>query len=231
MKDKSIKQLEKNIHSIQEKVTKHEKEKAKIVAVTKTVSTDVMKQMHQLGLNVFGENRANVLEEKLEVLQDIKDEIEWHFIGRLQTRPVRKIINQIDYLHSLDRLSLAKEIQKRAEHTIKCFVQVNVSGEESKTGLSPNELQSFITELAKFDKIEVVGLMTMAPIDATDEELHKQFSTLKQCQLQIEKLNLMHAPCHELSMGMSRDYLIALEEGATTIRIGTAFYQGIEDKG
>lgn len=198
-----------------------------LVAVTKTVTPDIMRTLFQNGVHHFGENRANVLVEKQVALADIDNELVWHFIGRLQSRQVKTIINQIDYLHSLDRLSLAKEVQKRAKSTVKCFVQVNISGEESKAGFSPDQLNEAIKALSQYDKVQVVGLMTMAPYDATEAELRQQFQTLKTLQLDIMNQQHPHALCTEVSMGMSRDFSIALQEGASFIRIGSAFFEGV----
>ena len=124
----------------------------------------------------------------------------WHFIGSLQTRKVKEIINEIDYLHSLDRLSLAKEIQKRADKKVKCFIQVKTSSEESKQGLAIEETVSFIQSLQELDKIEVVGLMTMAPFTEEEEEIRRCFKTLRMLQTEVQELELLHAPCKELSM-------------------------------
>ena len=119
----------------------------------------------------------------------------WHFIGSLQTRKVKEIINEIDYLHSLDRLSLAKEIQKRADKKVKCFIQVKTSSEESKQGLAIEETVSFIQSLQELDKIEVVGLMTMAPFTEEEEEIRRCFKTLRMLQTEVQELELLHAPC------------------------------------
>lgn len=198
-----------------------------LIAVTKTVSDKVIRALYQMGVSHFGENRPQILAEKAVELQDLK-EIQWHFIGRLQTRQVKTILPYVSYIHSLDRLSLAQEIQKRATQQVKCFVQVNVSGEATKTGLSVDETMSFIEQLQEFSMIQVVGLMTMAPFNYSQEELHRDFKKLKQLQETVVAQNWQHAPCRELSMGMSQDYLIALEEGATFIRVGTAITQGVE---
>src|SRR5690606_13849329 len=128
----------------------------------------------------------------------------------------------VDYIHSLDRLSLAKEINKRANKTINCFVQVNVSGEESKHGLSPEDTIPFIESLQQYSNIRVIGLMTMAPHTKDEMILRSCFKNLRQLQKDIQLLSLNNAPCRELAMGMSNDYEIAIEEGATYIRIGTA---------
>ena len=132
---------------------------------------------------------------------------------------------QIDYFHALDSLSLAKEIQKRATKVIRCFVEVNITGEESKHGFRKEDVLPFIQELADLDKIQIVGLMTMAPFGASEEVLHATFRELKELQMTVNEKHLSFAPCTELSMGMSNDFPIAVEEGATFIRIGTALFR------
>ncbi|WP_414053980.1 YggS family pyridoxal phosphate-dependent enzyme [Macrococcus equi] len=192
-------------------------QQVEVIAVTKYVSIERAQEATQAGITHLGENRIEGFNEKGEHIQGVT----MHFIGSLQTRKVKEVINQIDYLHSLDRMSLAKEIQKRADKKVKCFIQVNVSGEESKHGIAASEVQTFTQNLAEYDNIEVVGLMTMAPLEASEEEIRHYFKQLKKLQLEINQLALPHAPCTELSMGMSNDYKIAIEEGATFIRIGT----------
>lgn len=191
----------------------------KIIAVTKYVSVDRALEAVEAGICHLGENRDEGL---LDKFLKIKNKATWHFIGSIQTRKVKSVISNVDYIHSLDRMTLAEEINKRASQPIKCFVQVNVSGEDSKHGISPNEVKSFIEKLKDFPNINVVGLMTMAPFTEEEEILRSCFKTLKLLQLQIANENWKHAPCKELSMGMSNDFKIAIEEGATMIRIGTA---------
>ena len=140
----------------------------------------------------------------------------------MQTRKVRDVINHVDYFHALDRESLAKEIEKRAEDKVNCFVQVNVSGEESKHGLTSHETIEFIKGLEKYSKINVIGLMTMAPFVEDEDVLRNCFKKLRQLRDEVKELNLDYAPCEYLSMGMSNDYKIAIEEGATHVRIGTS---------
>ena len=146
-------------------------------------------------------------------------------IGSLQRRKVKDVINFVDYFHALDSVKLAQEIQKRAEHPIKCFLQVNISGEESKHGFAPDELDDVLAEIAQLDKIEIVGLMTMAPFEASQEELQDIFSKTHQLQKQLEKKQLKNMPISELSMGMSRDFEVAIANGATYVRIGTSFFK------
>ncbi len=194
-------------------------EDIKVIAVTKYVSSERTQEAINAGIEHIGENRIEGVHEKQST---INGQAIWHFIGSLQTRKVKDVITQIDYIHSLDRLSLAQEIQKRASETVRCFVQVNVSGEESKHGLSPEAVLPFVKELEQFDKIRVVGLMTMAPFTEDEQILRTCFKKLKDLRVEVSKLNLSNAPCEELSMGMSNDFEIAIEEGSTFIRVGTA---------
>lgn len=190
-----------------------------IIAVTKEVDVNRTEEAIEAGLVHLGENRPEGLLNKLD---SIKSDVSWHYIGSLQTRKVKQVIDQIDYLHSLDRLSLAEEIEKRATKQVKCFVQVNVSGEESKHGLTKEQALDFVKQLEQFSKIEVVGLMTMAPFTEDETTIRQVFKQLKQLQQEVSQLNIPNVPCTELSMGMSNDYEIAVEEGATFVRIGTA---------
>jgi len=193
----------------------------KLIAVTKYVSSERTQEAINAGIEHIGENR---LEGLLKKREEVSGNVQWHFIGSLQTRKVKDIIDYVDYIHSLDRLSLAKEIQKRAKKPISCFVQVNASGEESKHGLEPSKVIPFIKSLRSenLDLIKVVGLMTMAPFTEDEKVLRNCFQTMKKLQDEVKSLNLEHAPCRELSMGMSNDFKLAIEEGSTFIRIGTA---------
>lgn len=194
-----------------------------LIAVTKTVDIQTTSELIDLGQVHIAENRADKFLAKQAALPS-KD-IVWHYIGNLQRRKVKEVINEVDYFHALDSLRLADEIQKRANHVIKCFVEVNVSGEESKHGFALEEVRDFILSLENHEFIRVVGLMTMAPFDSTSQQQHEIFKQLKQKQLEIEALNLSYAPCHDLSMGMSNDYEIAVMEGATYVRVGTALFK------
>lgn len=189
-----------------------------VIVVTKYVTIDRAKEAYEAGLKNFGENR---IEGFLEKKKHLPDDAIMHFIGSLQTRKVKDIINEIDYLHALDRLKLAKEIEKRAENVVKCFVQVNVSGEESKHGMSPDDVIPFIQELKDFKHIEIVGLMTMAPLTEDKIKLRQYFNQLRLLKEKVQSLNLSYAPCTELSMGMSNDFNEAILEGASYVRIGT----------
>ena len=216
--------IEENLLYIQKQIVNAKQrantdQKVNIIAVTKEVDIARTKEAIEAGLTNLGENRPEGLMNKL---QSINSNVSWHYIGSLQTRKVKQVINDIDYLHSLDRLSLAEEIEKRATKAVKCFIQVNVSGEESKHGLTKQQALDFVKQLEQFSKIIVVGLMTMAPFTEDETVIRQVFKQLKQLQQEMSQLNIPNVPCTELSMGMSNDYEIAVEEGATFVRIGTA---------
>ncbi|MBB6455043.1 hypothetical protein HNQ94_003537 [Salirhabdus euzebyi] len=205
---------------IEEACKKHGRntEEVNIIAVTKYVSIDRAKQAVEAGVVDLGENRVEGFQSKYDALGN---RAKWHFIGTLQSRKVKDIIEQVDYVHSLDRLSLAKEINKRATRKISCFIQVNVSGEESKHGMDPENVLTFVEKLKAYENIQVVGLMTMAPFTEDESLLRNCFRSLRQLRDNVRELGLEYAPCAYLSMGMSNDFPIAVEEGATHIRIGT----------
>ncbi|WP_165329378.1 YggS family pyridoxal phosphate-dependent enzyme [Streptococcus tangpeifui] len=194
-----------------------------IIAVTKYVNSQVAEQLVDLGVKHIGENRVDKFLDKYQALKD--RDVTWHLIGTLQRRKVKDVINLLDYFHALDSLKLAAEIQKRADHTIKCFLQVNISGEESKHGFDPAEVDSILEELAAFDKLEIVGLMTMAPIDASDQELDEIFKQTNDLRQRLKERNIKNMPFDDLSMGMSRDFPIAISNGSTFVRIGTSFFK------
>lgn len=194
-----------------------------VIAVTKYVDVATTEALVKTGIQHIGENRVDKFLEKYQALNGY--DLNWHLIGSLQRRKVKDVINLVDYFHALDSVKLAQEIQKRAEHPIKCFLQVNISGEESKHGFAPDELDDVLAEIAQLDKIEIVGLMTMAPFEASQEELQDIFSKTHQLQKQLEKKQLKNMPFSELSMGMSRDFEVAIANGATYVRIGTSFFK------
>ncbi|OTN77266.1 YggS family pyridoxal phosphate enzyme [Enterococcus sp. 8G7_MSG3316] len=222
--------ISENLHKIQQEIqdscalVSRQASEVRLVAVTKSVDTETTRILLEAGAEDCAENRVEQLLSKKQALKDYPH-VKWHFIGNLQRRKVKSIINEIDYFHALDSLRLAQEIQKRAEQPINCFVEVNVSQEASKQGIAVEEVEGFIHDLASLDQIRVVGLMTMAPLDASSSQRHQLFKTLKQIQQRIADLQLTHAPCLETSMGMSNDFPEAIQEGATFIRVGTALFQ------
>ena len=168
-------------------------------------------------------NSENKFLEKYQTLKEFP--VTWHLIGTLQRRKVKEVIPFVDYFHALDSFKLAQEIQKRTDHVIKCFLQVNISGEESKHGFSKEELLELLPDLAQLDQIEYVGLMTMAPFEADSDELKQIFKKTQELQAEIREKQIPNMPMTELSMGMSRDYKEAIQFGSSFVRIGTAFFK------
>lgn len=194
-----------------------------LLAVTKTVDFDRIDKSIEDGITDIGENKV---QEILKRMDYYEDKVNYHFIGSLQRNKVKDIIGKVKLIHSVDSLRLAKEIDKRAknEEIIQdCLLQVNVSKEESKSGVYIEDLDDFVYNILQLDNIRIKGFMTMAPFDATDEELHKIFRTLKENFDEINKkyeaLNMEY-----LSMGMTGDFEIAIEEGANIIRVGSGIY-------
>ena len=194
-----------------------------VIAVTKYVDVQTAEALLPLGVRHIGENRVDKFLEKYQALKDYP--VTWHLIGTLQRRKVKEVIPFVDYFHALDSLKLAQEIQKRTDHVIKCFLQVNISGEESKHGFSKEELLELLPELAKLDQIEYVGLMTMAPFEADSDELKEICKDTQALQAEIREKQIPNMPMTELSMGMSRDFKEAIQFGSTFVRIGTAFFK------
>ena len=195
----------------------------KIIAVTKYVDSSIAKDLIKTGIEHIGENRVDQFLEKHQALANLN--LTWHLIGSLQRRKVKDIINYVDYFHALDSVKLAAEIQKRANKPIKCFLQVNVSKEESKHGFMVEDVNQAIETIKEYDKIELVGLMTMAPFRADQDQLKDIFSKTHALQKELSELGLANMPFTELSMGMSGDYQEAIANGSTFVRIGTAFFK------
>ena len=211
--------IKENVLKVREKLSKYPD--VKLVAATKYMNIQETESLIKEGVTALGENRTDMFLEKYEALKDYN--VEWHFFGCLQTRKIRDVVNKIDYLHSLDRMSLANELNKRLEEPLNCFIQVNISEEPNKQGIPANKVKTFVKQLEKYEKIRVVGLMCIAQLTFDDEILINSFKKMKKIQTEVEKMNLPYAPCHELSMGMSNDYELAIKEGATTVRLGRIF--------
>lgn len=197
----------------------------KLISVTKTVDIDKVEEAIEAGSLDAGENKPQELARKYDVLGN---KIRWHQIGSLQTNKVKYIIDKVCMIHSLDREGLAEEIDKRASkinRVIDCLVQVNISGEESKHGMTREEVEPFIRLVSeKYHNIKIKGLMTMAPFDAERDEIRKVFRNLKELSEEINNMNIENVDMTELSMGMTNDFEIAIEEGATMVRVGTAIF-------
>lgn len=196
-------------------------EEIQIIAVTKYTTMKTVEQVLLSGIGHVGESRTQEAQSKWEAFHPRGT---WHFIGHLQTNKVKDVIGKFEYIHSLDRLSLMKEIEKKAADlnvVVNCFIQVNVSGEESKQGLSPEALFSFAQEVSRMKQIRVVGLMTMAPYELDAEATRPVFRELKRLRDELNARDIFSYPVQHLSMGMSNDFEVAIEEGATWLRLGS----------
>lgn len=202
-----------------------EKQEVTLVAVTKTIDVGPMKEVLKEGVACFGENKV---QEILSKYEKFPDTVKWHLIGTLQSNKVKYIIDKVEMIHSLDRISLAKEIDRRAKEigvVMKCLIQVNISQEESKHGLDKAEALKFIEEVAQnFSHIQVLGLMGMAPFVEDAEEARPYFRQLKGLFEEAKNLNLGTGQMKYLSMGMTNDYTVAIEEGSDMVRVGTGIF-------
>ena len=220
--------LEKNVKCIRQRLEAcryQDAPPARLIAVTKTVAPEVINQLKQLDVLDIGENRAQVAMPKL---PKIAPDFRLHWIGRLQTNKVKYIIDDVCMLHTLDRMELAQEVNRRAgEHgrILPALVQVNIAREEQKGGMPVEEVADFLKQMRDFSHIHVEGLMSIMPLGASEEELSGLFGGMRTLFEQMRELAVDGVEMRELSMGMSNDYEIAARHGATMVRIGTALYR------
>ena len=216
-----------------------------LVAVTKYVDLPVIEGLLAAGVCEIGENRVQQLIQRVEILGTRHDEWRepeqcaayphpptprWHMIGHLQRNKVKALLPHVRVIHSLDSARLAAEIDKIAEQLdtyVDAFLEINVSGEASKQGLSIDELPELVEALQKHLRIRLRGLMTMAPFDLEPERARPYFARLRQQLERLRDTGIVGSQCVHLSMGMSQDYAVAVEEGATFIRVGSALYEGL----
>ncbi|MCR5694790.1 MAG: YggS family pyridoxal phosphate-dependent enzyme [Clostridia bacterium] len=199
----------------------------RLICVSKTVGENEVREAVRCGQREFAENRAQLLRDKQEKLSDLSGEIRWHLIGQLQTNKIKYCAGKVELIHSVDRIELAEALGKYAGgrgFTVRGLLEVNISGEESKTGLPLAMTDSFLEAFAAVKNVELCGIMTMAPAGAPEKELRRIFSGARELGERIRSMKLPNAPMGELSMGMSGDYYEAVLEGATMVRIGTAVF-------
>ncbi len=196
----------------------------RIVAVTKTVAPETVRAAWAAGLRDFGENRAQEFRRKVEALGDL--DITWHFIGHLQTNKVKHVVPAAALIHSVDRADLAEQIAGRVPPggVQPVLVQVNTTGEETKSGVAPEELTGLLDRLARLPQLAVRGLMTIGPLTEDPQAVRRAFAGLRAAAERERRIARPNADLRELSMGMSGDYEIAVAEGATIIRVGTAIF-------
>jgi pyridoxal phosphate enzyme (YggS family) len=192
-----------------------------IVAVSKTMPAQYIEEAIENGVTVIGENRVQEAMQKYDL---VKKKVIWHMVGHLQTNKVKDALKIFSLIHSLDSLRLAREIEKRASHPVDCLIEVNTSGEKSKYGVDPGETVEFYNSVSKFSNITVKGLMTIGPGWAIEDPEASRgcFRQLYQLKEQLEQNTQRTLPI--LSMGMTSDFEVAIEEGSTMIRIGTAIF-------
>ena len=200
------------------------REEVTLIAVSKTKPIAMLQEAYDLGVRTFGENKVQELTEKYGALP--KD-IHWHMIGHLQTNKVKYIIDKVDLIHSVDSLKLAETIEKEAAKKnciANILIEVNVAEEESKFGLQIDEVVPFIEKISTFSHVRVRGLMTIAPFVENAEENRSIFANLHKLSVDITEKNIDNVNVNILSMGMTNDYQVAIEEGATMIRVGTGIF-------
>ena len=234
METNNYKIIEKNLTELQERIESacsrsiYNQESVELVISTKYVDADIIRILSELGVPCIGENQLQATERKKEELYDL--DLRWHMFGHLQRNKVKKAVSIFDLIHSVESVTLAKEINKESEKLGKnsrILVEVNVSGEETKYGLSPEETIPFLCEINNLESIKVEGLMTMMPIVDDPETCRPMFKELRELSERIRDENIQNVEMNILSMGMTQDFEVAIEEGANLVRIGSAVFEGI----
>ena len=219
-----------NFNRVKERITQaalrsgRDPQDIQLVAVSKTMSVESVRQAIKAGATIFGENYVQEARKKIE---EIGHTPRWDFIGHLQTNKAKYVFDLFDIIHSVDRLSLAKEINRLAAKqgkTIRILLQVNISGEEAKSGINPGEINRLVREITSLPHLSLEGLMTMPPFFEDPEKTRPYFITLRKLRDTLRQDIGEYADLKELSMGMSADFEVAIEEGSTLVRVGTAIF-------
>ncbi len=198
--------------------------KCKLIAVSKTKPVSALKEAYDYGIRDFGENKVQELTEKI---PEMPNDIRWHLIGHLQRNKVKYIVDKVYLIHSVDSLRLANQIDveaKKKNVNVNILIEVNVAKEESKFGLMTDEVKDLVLEISKLENVHIKGLMTIAPYDENPENNRVYFRKLKELASEIDSMNIPEVEMTELSMGMTNDYPIAIEEGSTYVRVGTGIF-------
>ncbi len=222
--------LSDNLHEVQENIRKacersgRNPEEVTLIAVSKTKPVSDIEQIYAAGIREFGENKVQEMNDKQKVLPG---DINWHMIGHLQRNKVKYIVDNVAMIHSVDSVRLAEEISKEAVKknvAVDILVEVNVAKEESKFGLYTEDVSQFVEQISKLPGINIKGLMTSAPFVDNPEDNRQYFKKLKDLSVDINAKNIDNVHMDFLSMGMTNDYVVAVEEGATHVRVGTAIF-------
>ena len=223
MLEDNLKEVERRIEAACKRAGRS-RDEVTLIAVSKTKPVSMLQEAYDLGVRVFGENKVQEIRDKYEVLP--KD-IEWHMIGHLQTNKVKYIVDKVKLIHSVDSLRLAETIEREAEKhgcTADILLEVNVAEEESKFGLKMDEVIPLAEKISQFSHVNLRGLMTIAPFVDDPEKNRTIFRDLHKLYVDIKKKNIDNGTVSILSMGMTNDYEVAIEEGATMVRIGTGIF-------
>lgn len=219
----NLSEVHENMKKACEKAGRSEQD-VELIAVSKTKPVSALMEAYESGCRIFGENKVQELVDKYEVMpKDIK----WHMIGHLQRNKVKYIVDKAALIHSVDSLKLAEEISKEAvkkQVQVSILIEVNVAGEDTKFGVKPEDAEMLVRKIAALPGISIKGLMTIAPYVDDPEENRQYFGQLKQLLVDINQKNIDNVSMNVLSMGMTGDYTVAIEEGATFIRVGTGIF-------
>lgn len=218
-----LQEVEENIRKACEKAGRS-RDEVTLIAVSKTKPVSMLQEVYDCGTRDFGENKVQEMCDKYE---ELPKDIRWHMIGHLQRNKVKYLMNKTTLIHSVDSLKLAQEIEKQAaKHNIvvDILIEVNIAEEETKFGISKEETITLVREIAKLPHIRIHGLMTIAPFVENPEDNRLYFRQIKELSVDIDNQNIDNVSMNVLSMGMTGDYMVAIEEGANLVRVGTGIF-------
>ena len=222
--------LKENLSVVEENIKKacekagRDRNEVTLIAVSKTKPVEMLEEVYDTGIRNFGENKVQEMCEKMDVLPE---DIKWHMIGHLQRNKVKYIAGRTELIHSVDTYRLAEEINiqaKKKNIIIPILVEVNIAGEESKFGTSAEDAMLLVEDISKLENVRIKGLMTIAPYVEDAEENRPYFRKIKQLAVDIANKNIDNVSMEILSMGMTGDYMVAIEEGSTMVRVGTGIF-------
>lgn len=223
MLKENLKNVEENIEAACKRAGRS-RDEVTLIAVSKTKPLEMLREIYDAGTRHFGENKVQELCDKME---QMPSDIQWHMIGHLQRNKVKYIVGKVALIHSVDTYRLAEEINiqaKKRNITVPILVEVNIAGEESKFGISAEDAILLVEDISKLENVQIKGLMTIAPYVADPEENRLYFRRIKQLSVDITNKNIDNVSMEILSMGMTGDYEVAIEEGATMVRVGTGIF-------
>ncbi len=223
MLKQNLEEVQANIRKACEKVNRDPAE-VTLIAVSKTKPVAMLQEIYDQGIRNFGENKVQELTGKIE---EMPDDIQWHMIGHLQRNKVKYIVDKVACIHSVDSYRLAEEINIQAKKkgiVVPILVEVNIANEESKFGITKEDAMILVKDIATLDAVKINGLMAIAPYVVDPEENRPYFRKIKDLSVDIAKENIDNVDMKVLSMGMSGDYMVAIEEGATMVRVGTGIF-------